>query len=226
VAVAASADPTLGTAGDEQAWSAQDRLLSGGASGGSGVSPTESSTLAPTPPPTPVPMKARYVEAAVTMEVQDPDAACTDDALLSAFREAMAGLVGVAAEDTEATCSVVARRHGSDGGNPEDSIELAERITAPSEEVAGTVVSACSTMPVETLTELIEDTLPAAHPYNLTLIRKSEPTIIVVNLTTATTTTTTTTEADEDVDDSHACGSAALGSAILAVLGATWMFSQ
>jgi len=156
------------------------------------------------------------------MEVEDPEAACKDAALLSAFREATAGLVGGALDDVEATCSVASRRLGSDGRRLAGSIELAYRIAVPSEEAAGKLVSTITAMPVEKLTELINNALPADHPYTITVTGKSEPTMIVVTLTT----TTTTAEVDEDPVDSHARGPAALGSAAMAVLAAAWMFSQ
>jgi len=192
--------------------------------------PSKAPTSAPTKAPTPAPVndsnpkpatEAHYVEGTVTMQVEDPEAACKDAALLSAFREAAAGLVGGTSADVEAACSVVARRLRSDSRRLAGSIELAYKIATASEEAAGTLMSKITAMPVATLTELINDALPADHPYTITVTGKSEPTMIVVTLTT-----TTTIAEVEEPNESHARRPAVLGSAMMAVLAAAWMSAQ
>jgi len=150
------------------------------------------------------------------MEVEDAEVACKDDVLLSTFRQTTATLVGQALEDVEATCSVASRRLGSDNRRLAGSVVFAYRVSMPSEEAADTLITAVSAVPVETLTQLINDALPADHTSTVTVTGKSEPTKIAVTLTS----TTTSPGADEELADSHARTPAALGSLIVALIAA------
>jgi len=161
-------------------------------------------------------MEVHYVEGTVTMEVEDPEAACKDDTLLTAFKGATAGLAGGSADDIEASCSVVTRRLSSDSRRLAGSIEFKYRIAMDSEEAASTLMKAITDAPVDNLTKLINDALPADHPYAIKVTGKSEPTMIVVTMTT----TSTTAEVDEERRDSHARTPAALGSFVVALIAA------
>jgi len=164
-------------------------------------------------------MEVHYVEGTVTMEVDDPEAACKDDTLMTAFKGATAGLAGGSADDVEATCSVATRRLGSESRRLAGSIEFKYRIAMASEEAASKLMSAIAAAPVEDLTKLINAALPADHPYAIEVTGKSEPSMIVVTLTT-----TTTAEVDEERRDSHARTPVAFGSFAIALIAAS--FSQ
>jgi len=148
------------------------------------------------------------------MEVEDPEAACKDDTLLTAFKSATAGLAGGSADDVEASCSVVTRRLSSDSRRLAGSIEFKYRIAMASEEAASTLMSAITDAPVENLTKAINDALPADHPYAIKVTGKSDPTMIVVTMTT------TSTEMPRKPSDSHASPLAALGPVVMVMLAA------
>jgi len=150
------------------------------------------------------------------MEVQDAEVACNDDVLLSTFKETTATLVGRSLEDVEATCSVMSRRLGSDSRRLAGSVVFAYKVSMPSEEAADTLVTAVSAVPVATLTQLINDALPADHASTITVTGKSEPTKIAVTLTS----TSTTPRGDEELDDSCARTPAAIGSFAVALIAA------
>jgi len=149
------------------------------------------------------------------MDVEDAEVACKDDVLLSTFRQTTATLVGQALEDVEATCSVVTRRLSSDSRRLAGSVEFAYRVAMPSEEAANTLITAVSAVPIETLTQLITDALPADHTYSITVTGKSEPTVTLVTLTS-----TTTVGLEDGLYDSHARTPAALGSFAMALIAA------
>jgi len=117
-----------------------------------------------------------YVKGAVTMEVEDPETACADDALLSAFEATTAGLAGGKHEDVEVKCSVVPRRLSSGSRRLAGSINLFYRIKMPSQAVADRIVSAIVAMPAETFTHLININLPQDHTYAVTVTVLAHPT--------------------------------------------------
>jgi len=151
------------------------------------------------------------------MEVPNAEAACNDNVLLSTFRQTTATLVGQGLEKVEVSCRVVSRRLSSGSRRLAGSVEFAYRVATPSKEAADALITAVSAVPAGDLTQLINDALPADHAYTVTVTGKSEPTRVVVPLTSAT----TTPEVYEELPDSHAHTPAALGSFIVALIAVT-----
>jgi len=157
------------------------------------------------------------------MEVADPEAACKSDTFLGAFKTTAAGLsTSVSADDVEVACTVLTRRLSGESRRLAGNIELAYRIPLSSADAASKLVTAIVDMPADTLTKAINEALKDTG-FTVTVTGKSVPTTIVVTLTS---TTTEDLPIEENPNESHARGPAVLGSAVVAVVAATLMFSQ
>jgi len=164
------------------------------------LEPTEAPTPAPakvpTTAPTPAPSKkvdaepveAYVVEGTATLWVDDPEQACGDAALLSAFRSAQASIASVEPEAIETSCSVVQRRRlAGNGRRLAGSIEFAYKISLSSAESAEKLVSDIDAKSLQDLTTLIVDNLPDGAGYKVEVVGKGTPTLTVVTITTTTT---------------------------------------
>jgi len=131
---------------------------------------------------------AYVVEGTATLWVDDPEQACGDAALLSAFRSAQASIASVEPEAIETSCSVVQRRRlAGNGRRLAGSIEFAYKISLSSAESAEKLVSDIDAKSLQDLTTLIVDNLPDGAGYKVEVVGKGTPTLTVVTITTTTT---------------------------------------